>query len=164
MRVDVALAAAELARAGVGGRAQRVGRMEVPVLADVGGRGVERGVGGVRLRRPREVDGRLREVQPRLGQADVLDRLRRGDRDEQSLRIGVADVLGGEHDHPPGDEARVLAALEHHREVVDRGLDVARARRLDPGRDRVVVRVAVPVVEERPLPRGVLDELDRDRP
>ena len=49
----------------------------------------------------------------------MLDRLRRRDRDEQRLRVGVADVLGGEHDHAPGDEARVLAAFEHHREVVD---------------------------------------------
>ena len=87
----------------------------------------------------------------------MLDRLRRGDRDEQRLRIGVADVLGGEHDHPPGDEARVLAALEHHREVVDGRLHVARARRLDPGRDRVVVGVAALVVEKRPLAGGVLD-------
>ena len=50
----------------------------------------------------------------------MLDRLRGRDGDEERLRVGVADVLGGEHDHAPGDEARVLAALEHRREVVDR--------------------------------------------
>ena len=94
----------------------------------------------------------------------MLDRLGRGDRDEQRLRVGVADVLGGEHDHPPRDEARVLAALEHHREVVDRRLHVARPRRLDPGRDRVVVRVAALVVEERPLAGRVLDVAHRRAP
>ena len=108
-------------------------------LAHVLGRLADRDVRRVRLRRAREVDRGLREVQPRLRQADVLDRLRRRDRDEQRLRVGVADVLGREHDHAPHDEARVLAALEHRREVVDRRLHVARARRLDPGRDEVVV-------------------------
>ncbi len=144
MRVQVALAPAERARAGIRGRAQRVGRSQVAPLADVLRAPADRHVRGVRLRRAREVDGGLREVETRLRQPDVLDRLRRRDRDEERLRVGVADVLGGEHDHPPGDEARVLAALQHRREVVDRRLHVARARRLDPGRDEVVVRVAGP--------------------
>ena len=61
------------------------------------------------------------------------------------------------------DEAGILAALEHHGEVVDRCLHVAGAGRLDPRRDRVVVRVAVPIVEQRPLAGGVLDVLGGDR-
>ena len=165
MRVEVALAAPELARAGVGGRAERGRRPQVAVLAHVFGCLPERDVRRVRLRRAREVDRRLREVEPRLGQPDVLDRLRRRDRDEQRLRVGVADVLGGEHDHAPRDEARVLAAFEHRGEVVDRRLHVARARRLDPRRDEVVVRVAALVVDERPLARRVVDvaRLERRR-
>ena len=147
MGIQVALAAAERARARMRRRPQRVGRPEVAPLAHVLQRLADRDVGGVRLRRAREIDGGLREVQPRLRQADVLDRLGRRDRDQQRLRVGVADVLGGEHDHPPGDEPRVLAALEHRREVVDRRLDVAGPRRLDPGRDEVVVRVAALVVD-----------------
>jgi hypothetical protein len=135
----------------------------VAVLADGRRRFLQRRVRRVRLRRAGEVDGRLREVQPRLRQADVLHRLCRRHCDEQCMRVGVADVLGGEHDHPPRDEAGVLAALEHDREVVDRRLHVARARRLDPRRDEVVVRVARLVVVERPLPRRVLDMLLGDR-
>ena len=54
----------------------------------------------------------------------MLDRVCRRDSDEQRLRVGVADVLGGEHDHPPRDEARVLAALEHRRQVVHGGIGV----------------------------------------
>ena len=72
----------------------------------------------------------------------MLDRLRGGDRDDQCLRVGVPDVLGGQHDHAAREEARILAALEHRSQVVDRRLDVAGARRLDPGGDQVVVRVA----------------------
>ena len=63
----------------------------------------------------------------------MLDRLRRSDCNEQRARVGVADVLGREHDHAARDEARVLARLEHRREVVDGGVGVAAAHRLDEG-------------------------------
>ena len=49
----------------------------------------------------------------------MLERVRGRDGDLERARIGVADVLGGEDRHPAGDEARVLAALEHRGEVVD---------------------------------------------
>ena len=87
----------------------------------------------------------------------MLDGVRGRDGDDERLRVGVADVLGREDDHPPRDEPRVLAAFEHRGEVVDRRLDVARPRRLDPRRDEVVVLVAALVVGERPLARGVVD-------
>jgi hypothetical protein len=94
----------------------------------------------------------------------VLDRLRRGDRDLERARIGVADVLGGEDDHPPHDEARVLAALEHDREVVERRIGIGAARGLDPGRDRVVVAVAGLVVGQRASLQRVLGGLERHPP
>ena len=74
-----------------------------------------------------EVDRRLCQVEAGLGQADVLERGGCGDGDDQSLWIGVADVLGGEDHHPPGDEAGIFATLEHGRQVVD-------ALRRDPSR------------------------------
>ena len=80
----------------------------------------------VRLRRPREVDRRLGEVELRLRQPDVLDGMRRGDGHEQRARVGVADVLGGEDDHAARDEARVLAAFEHRGQVVDGRIGVGR--------------------------------------
>src|SRR6476620_4154581 len=61
--VDVALAAPELARAGVRRRAQCVGRAQVAALPDGGGRRAERTVGRVRLGRARQVDGGLGEVE-----------------------------------------------------------------------------------------------------
>ena len=93
----------------------------------------------------------------------MLDRLRRRDGDEQRARIGVADVLGREHDHAPRDEARVLAALQHRREVVHGRLRVAAAHRLDERRREVVVRVGGLVVDDRTLARGILDVLLGDR-
>ena len=67
-------------------------------------------------------------------------------------------------DHPPHDEARVLAALEHHREVVERGVGIGAARGLDPGRDVVVVLIAAAVVAHGLALHGVLGLLERDAP
>ena len=140
-------------------RRRRVGA----VLADVLAGGEHGALGGVGLRRQRQVDRGLGERELALRQPDVLDRVgRRGGHDER-LRVGVADVLGGEHDHPAHDEARILAALEHHRQVVQRGVGVGAARGLDPGRDRVVVAVGLAVVEQRPALERVLGVGERDR-
>ncbi len=112
---------------------------------------------GVRLGGVREVDRRLREVELRLGQAHVLECLRRSDCDEEGPRIGIADVLGGENHHSSGDEPRVLAAFEHCGQVVDGGVGITPAHRLDEGRDDVVVLIAGPVVAERALAGRVCD-------
>ena len=127
------------------------------MLADVLPCRRERRQHGVRLRREREVDGGLGEVQLRLRQADVLDGARSRHRHDEGVRIGEADVLGGEDHHAAGDEARILAGLEHRGEVVDRRIGIGAAHRLDEGGGEVVVLVAGPVVAERPLPCCVLD-------
>ena len=157
MRVDVALSVAELARAVVARVAELLRRPEVAALENVARRFLERDVARVRLRRPREVDRGLGEVEARLGKADVLERMRRRDGDEQGAGVGVADVLGSEHDHPPNDVARVLAGLDHRREVVDGGVGIRPAQRLDERGDRVVVAIAALVVDERALRRSVFD-------
>ena len=104
-----------------------------------------------------QVDGSLGQVEPRLWQPDVLDRLRRGDRDEERLRVCEPDVLGGEHDHAARDEARVLAALEHRGQVVDGRVRVGAAHRLDERAHEVVVRVTALVVDERPFARSIVN-------
>ena len=92
----------------------------------------------------------------------MIDRLRGGGGYRQRPRIGVADVLGGEDHHPAHDEARILAALEHHREVVQRGIWIGAARGLDPCGDVVVVEVPPFVVQQRAALQGVLGPLQRD--
>ena len=159
MAVRVVVAAAVLSRARAG--AQPAGDGAGAVLANVALGRRQRAPGGVGLRRERQVDRRLGERVARLRQADVLDRLRGGGRERQRRRVGVADVLGGEDHHPPHDEARVLAALEHHRQVVQRRVRVRAARGLDPGGDVVVVAVALFVVEDRPALQRVLDARER---
>ena len=54
----------------------------------------------------------------------AVDRSTGGGRDQQRLRVGVADVLGSEDDHPAGDEPRVLPRLDHPGQVVQRRVDV----------------------------------------
>ena len=125
--------------------------------------GADRALDGVRLRRQRQVDRRLGEREPALRQPDVLDRVGGGDGDRQRLRIGVPDVLGGEDDHAPRDEARVLAALQHRGQVVQRRVGIRAARGLDPGRDVVVVLVAALVVEHGLALHRVLGVGERDR-
>src|SRR5437870_756023 len=79
MRVDVAPPVAEFLRAGVVGVAQRLRGPDVSQLVHVSGRVRERADDGVRLRRAGEVERGLRQVQLRLRQPDVLERLRRRD-------------------------------------------------------------------------------------
>ena len=56
-----------------------------------------------------------------------MDGVLRRDRDLERLRVGVADVLGGEDHHAARDEERVLAGLEHAHHPVDRGVGIAAA-------------------------------------
>ena len=105
----------------------------------------------------------LGEVEPGLGHADQLHGLGGGDRGRQRGRVGQADVLAGQDHQPPRDEARVLARLDHPGQVVQRGVDVGAADRLDEGADHVVVLVALPVVADRGLVDGASRRLEVDR-
>ncbi len=89
--------------------------------------------------------------------------MRGGDCHLERARIGVPHVLGREDDHAPRDEARVLARLEHRREVVDGCVGVPTAHGLDEGGREVVVLVTLAVVEEGPLAGGVDDVAFGDR-
>ena len=130
------------------------------VLAHVRCRRAQRPAGGVGLRRQRQIYRRLGERELASGMPTCSTACGRRDRHRERARVGVADVLGGEHHHPADDEPRVLAALEHHRQVVQRRVRVRAARRLDPGRDRVVVAVARAVVQQRPALERILRPLD----
>ena len=64
-----------------------------------------------------------------------------------------------EDDQPTGDEPRVLARGDHPRQVVQGGVDVAAADRLDERADHVVVLVALPVVADGSPVDGELEDL-----
>ena len=96
------------------------------------------------------------------GSADELDRLLRGDGERQRLRIGQPDVFARENDNAPRDETKVFAGVQHFREPVDRALLVGRAHAFDEGADRVVMRVALLVVDDRFLLNAFLRDFDRE--
>ena len=106
----------------------------------------------------RQVDDRLCERVVALGHADEVDRVLGRHRDHQGLRVGDADVLGGEPDQPARDVERVLAGLHHSGQPIEGRVGVAVPHRLVQGGDEVVVLLAVLVVEERPTLRDQLDK------
>src|SRR5699024_2142861 len=155
VRVAVLDAVAELLGTGVVGVAQ-MGRDPLPLpCAHVRDRGIQGLVGGVGLGGGGDVHDGLGERDPPFGHAQHLHGLHRGDRDLQRGGVGHAHLLAGRDHHPAGDEAGVLPRLYHARQVVQRGVDVAAAHRLDERAGDVVVLVAGAVVAHR----GAVDGL-----
>ena len=109
-----------------------------------------------RFGRGGEVDGGLRQRQPRLGHADQLHGLRRGGRRLQRRRIGHADVLAGVDHQSSRDEPGVLARGDHPGQIVQGGVDVRPSDRFDERADDVVVLISVSVVaHRRPVDTGL---------
>ena len=92
---------------------------------------IDRQVRGVGLRGSRDRNNRLGEEEARFRHADEGDSLGDTDACREHLWRGHADLLrGGDHD-APRDEARILSGLDHARQVVQGGIDVRAAHRLD---------------------------------
>ena len=87
--------------------------------------------------------------EPTLGHPEHGDGLRRSHSRLQRRGIRHADVLAREDHETPCDEARVLPRLDHARQVVEGGVDIAAAHALDEGADDVVMLVAIAVVAHR---------------
>ena len=96
--------------------------------------------------RARWID-RLGQVELGLGEPDELDGPGRGVGHHEGQGIGQPDVLAGQDDQAPGDEAGVLARLEHAGQPVQAGVGVRPPDALDEGADLVVVVVGA-LVEE----------------
>ena len=86
---------------------------------------------GVRFRRARQIDRRLRKRKQTFGQADELNDVGGGRGLDHRLRIGEADVFGSENAETPRDEDRIGAAFDHARQPVKRGVHIGIAQRLD---------------------------------
>ena len=95
-----------------------------------------------------QVNRRLRQRKEGFGQADQVRDLRGGRSLHDRLRIGQADIFGGEDAQPSCDEDRVGAAFDHPRQPVQGGVCVGVSHGLDQGRDQVVVVFSLPVVGE----------------
>ena len=162
VRIAIVLAVAEALHQ----RRRRVAQMkrhrQRAELARILARALHRAIRGVRLGRARQIGHALRERNDALGQPDEVHRVLDRDRDLQRARIGVADVLGREDHHPPRDEQRILARLDHAHHPVQRRVGIAAAHALDERGDDVVVLLARAIVEQRLVLRGLAHVLGRD--
>ena len=119
-------------------------------------RGAEGFVGGVGFRRGGDIEHGLRDRELAFGRAQEIVGVLGGIGDHQRLRIGEADVLDGHAHHPPRHEQRVLAGIEHAREIIQRRVGIGAAHRLMQRRDQVVVAVGRLVVDRRAALQDVL--------
>ena len=99
--------------------------------------------------RAAHVGGGVGERNARFGHPDKFDRLLRRDRERQRFRISQADVFARENHDPARDETKVFAGMQHFRQPVDRAFFIGGAHAFDEGADRVVVRVALAIVNDR---------------
>ncbi|EXI76543.1 MAG: hypothetical protein AW07_00491 [Candidatus Accumulibacter sp. SK-11] len=128
------------------------------VSADEAARGIIREVAGVRLRRHRQVENRLRQRQLALGRTEALEGLGGVERDAGSARIGKADVFPGHANNSSRQVARVSTAIEHAAEPVQGRIRRGTADRLVQGRDLVEEGIAALVEAPQALRHRLLDE------
>ena len=147
--VLITLAIAEIAHQARRRVEDVLGRHQRSGLARGLGRGAGGAVGGVRFRRRSEIDHRLGQRQLAFRGAEEIVGLLGGKRLGKRRGIGEADVLRGEAHQAAGDIKRVLAAGQHPRQPVERGVGIGRAQGLVKGADQVVMAFARLVVERR---------------
>ena len=109
-----------------------------------------------------EVEGGFHDGIHPLGHPDKLESLHRRGSDHQPQRVRQPDVLARQNHQAAQDEPRVFPGVKHLRQPVEGGIRVGAAHGLDEGADRVVVGVAVLVVEHRPPLDGFLRHLQGD--
>ena len=146
VRVDIAIAVTKLLSPRIVGVTQMHRNLTRRTRTNIRNRAVNRVIGGVRLRRERTINHRLREDDARLRHAYQCHRLRRSRRHLQGLRIGQANIFARQNHDATRHKTRILAALQHARQVVHRGIRVGAAHRLDERAHHVIVLVARTVV------------------
>ena len=105
----------------------------------------------------------MRQRDSRFGHADEFHRLLRRDREWQRFRIGKADVFARKDYDASRDETEIFAGMQHFGEPVHRAFFVRGAHAFNERADRVVVRVAGAIVNDRFLLNAFLGNLKRER-
>ena len=111
--------------------------------------GPERGIAPVAFGSGCQIDGGMRQCDATFRHPDKIKRLLRGHSDHQRLRIREPDVLTGGNDETPGNKTRVLAGMDHFGQPVNGGIRVTAANALNEGAGRVVMRIAISIVDHR---------------
>jgi hypothetical protein len=108
------------------------------------------------------VSGGMRQRNSSFGHADKFHRLLRRDRKLQRFRIGEANVFARENDDAPCDETEIFTGMEHFCEPVHRAFFVRSAHAFNERTDRVVVRIASPIINDRFLLNALFGNLKRE--
>ena len=120
-------------------------------------------VDAVALGRQTQVHRRLCQAQITFRAAQELRRVTGRERHPQRLRVGQADVLGGDADQPPGHVQRVGAAFQQPGQPVERGVRLGAAHRFVQRRDQVVKVLAALVHLRQVAAKRLADRFRRDR-
>ena len=112
-------------------------------------RTINRVIRRIRLRRERTINHRLRQDNTRLRHAHQCHRLRRSRRHLQRLRISQTNILTRQNHDATRHETRILAALQHARQVVHRGISVRAAHGFNERAHHVIMLIARTVITNR---------------
>jgi hypothetical protein len=113
--------------------------------------GVKVGQGRVGLWSCGQIQGSLGQVELAFRQADPVVGGGTGGHHAGSLGVCKAYILAGRDKHAPEDEAWLLAGIDHPGQPVQRGVGVRAPYAFYEGTGRIVVAIAVPVVQHRPF-------------
>ena len=75
---------------------------------------------------------------------------RGGNGDNECLGVGEANILDRHADHPPCDEQRVFAGIEHTREIVESRVGVRSTHRFMQRADQIVMALLRLIIDRRP--------------
>ena len=119
------------------------------LLTNIFQRRVNRHVSTVAFIRRRNVNRRFRNWNPRFRPADKFRRIVRRLRENQRHRIRQADIFRRANHNSPRDEARVFSGMNHFRKPIERRIRIAAPHGFDESRDRVVMSVAIAIIDDR---------------
>ena len=72
-----------------------------------------------------------------------------GDRERQCFRISETDIFARENYDAARDETKIFAGVQHFRQPVDRAFFIRSAHAFDERADRVVMRIAFLIINDR---------------
>ncbi|MPM40321.1 hypothetical protein SDC9_86961 [bioreactor metagenome] len=143
VRVEIALAVAEPARPGKRGIPQIDRHRLVEARLRVRRRLAQRDNHAVGLWRLAEKDDCLRERESRFRQADMVERLRRGNGLHHRLRVGKSNVLAGVRNQPSRNDARIDPRVQQPRKPCNRRVGIPAAKALAERGEHVVKKLLV---------------------
>ena len=91
----------------------------------------------------------MRQWYPALRHANEFQRVMGVQGDPQSTGIRESDVFRCGDDKTPRDETRVFAGMQHFRQPIQRGIRIGAADGFDESRNRIVMRIAIGIIDHR---------------